>query len=109
MNFVPEDAMCEPNLNTWLRKQIEVRSDQALNAGTDIRPMARLPHHTYSIAFNGEVVCCSPAKAYATLHFLQTLQERSQRDFANRQTCRQVFFDSIQIKQTFDFTERKYL
>ena len=109
MNFVPDAAMCEPILNAWLRKQIELLSEQALHTETEIRPMAQLPHPTYSIAFNGEVVCCSPEKAYATLHFLQALQERSQRDFANSQTCRQVFFDSIQIKQTFDLTEKKYL
>ena len=109
MNFIPNDALCESLLDAWTRKQVELLSTQALNAGAELRPVAQVSPRTYSIAFNAEVVCCSPAKAYATLHFLQTLQERSQRDFANRQTCRQVFFDSIQIKQTFDFTERKYL
>ncbi|MEO1095053.1 MAG: hypothetical protein AAFX01_09145 [Cyanobacteria bacterium J06638_28] len=108
MNFIPNDALCEPILDAWIRQQVELLSVQAVNAGAEIRPVAQVPHCTYAIAFNGEVVCCSPEKAYATLHFLQALQERSQRDVAHSQTGPKVFFDSIQIKQTFDFAEKKH-
>ena len=108
MNFIPNDALCEPILDAWIRKQVELLSPQALNAGAEINPAAQVPPRTYSVEFNGEVVCCSPEKAYATLHFLQALQERSQRDFAHSQTGHKIFFDSIQIKRTFDFAEEKH-
>ena len=108
MNFIPNEALCEPLLDVWIRKQVELFSPQALNSEAEIRPAAPVPHRTYSIAFNGEVICCSPEKAYATLHFLQALQERSQQDFAHSQIGHKVFFDSIQIKRTFDLAEEKH-
>ncbi|MBE7385897.1 MAG: hypothetical protein F6J95_031480 [Leptolyngbya sp. SIO1E4] len=108
MNVVPDSMICDPLLDMWIGKQIELLSTQALTVGAEVKPVTQLSHRTYSIEFNGEVVCCSPERAYATLHFLQALQERIQQDFASSQTCPQIFFDSIQIKRTFDLTAKKY-
>lgn len=90
MIFAPITFSYEPILNAWIRKQVELLSHQLLQAGIDIRPAASDFQTVYVIEYNGETVHCSPEQAYATLQFLQALQEREQRDQNQFRACSRI-------------------
>ena len=85
MIFAPITSTHKPLLNAWIRKQIELLSPQLLPTGIDIRPTNECPQGIYVIEIDGQALHCSPERTYATLQFLQALQEREQQDRADSQ------------------------
>jgi len=87
MMIVPITPTAQSILNAWICKQVELLSQQLSTLGITTYPDATSRQRAYVIEFNGETIYGSPEKAYATLCFLQALQERERRELADSQAC----------------------